>query len=65
MRSGRLAMIDESKILAEIAAEHAGLKAQFDRAEGSVAPLLGAMEKIYRRSLASPIPPDTYPSRFP
>jgi len=65
MRSGKLAAIDESKILAEIAAEHASLKEQFDRAEGSVAPLLGAMEKIYRRSLATAIAPDTYPARFP
>ena len=65
MRAGRFAAIDEAKILAEIAAEHAVLKEQFDRAEASVAPMLVAMEKIYRRSLATAIPPDTYPARFP
>ena len=65
MRGARLAAIDEAGIIGDIAAEHEKLKAQFDRAEGSVAPLLGAMEKIYRRSLATPIPADTYPSRFP
>lgn len=65
MRAGKLAAIDETKILAEIAAEHGKLKAQFDRAEGSVAPMLEAMEKIYRRSLATAIPLDTYPARFP
>ena len=65
MRAGKLTAIDEAKILAEIAAEHAGLREQFDRAEGSVAPLMEAMEKIYRRSLATAIPPDTYPARFP
>lgn len=65
MRGGKLAAIDEAKILAEIAEQHAGLKSAFDRAEASVAPLLGAMEKIYRRSLATAIPSDTHPARFP
>ena len=65
MRGGKLAGIDEGRILAEIAAEYEKLKFEFDRAEASVAPMLGAMEKIYRRSLATAIPPDTYPSRFP
>jgi 5-methylthioadenosine/S-adenosylhomocysteine deaminase len=65
MRAGKLVSIDEAKILAEIGAEHERLKEQFDRAEGSVAPMLEAMEKIYRRSLATAIPADTYPARFP
>lgn len=65
MRASKLTAIDEAKILAEIAAEHEELRAQFERAEGSAAPVLDAMEKIYRRGLATAIPPDTYPARFP
>jgi 5-methylthioadenosine/S-adenosylhomocysteine deaminase len=64
MRAGILTSIDEAKILAEICEEYEKLKAQFDHAEASVAPMLGAMEKVYRRSLATAIPPDTYPARF-
>jgi guanine deaminase len=65
MKAGRLLGIDETRILAEISEEYERLKSQFDRAEGSIAPMLHAMEKIYRRSLATPIAPDTYPARFP
>jgi guanine deaminase len=65
MREGKLTAIDEAGILGEIATEYEKLRAEFDRAEGSVAPMLEAMERIYRRSLASPIPSDTYPARFP
>ena len=64
MQSGKLTKIDESAIIAEIAAEHATLKEKYDAAEASVAPLLGAMEHIYRRSLATAIPADTYPAKL-
>jgi hypothetical protein len=30
-----------------------------------VVPVRAAMETIYRRALAAPIPPDTYPARLP
>ncbi len=65
MRGGKLTAIDEGRILAEIATEYEKLKFEFDRAEASVGPMLDAMEKIYRRSLATAIPADTYPARFP
>ena len=65
MRAGALTTIDEAKILAEIAREHAALAEQFDRAERSTTEVLRGMEKVYRRSLAAAIPPDTYPARFP
>jgi 5-methylthioadenosine/S-adenosylhomocysteine deaminase len=62
---GRMVKIDEAALVAEIAAEHAGLKQKFDAAEASAAPLMAAMESIYRRSLATAIPADTYPARLP
>jgi guanine deaminase len=64
MRDGRLAGIDESAILAEIAAEHATLVERFRRAEGELAPVLAAMDEIYRRCLATSIPGDTHPARL-
>lgn len=63
MRDRRLTRIDEPALVAEIAAEHATLKEKYDVAEASVAPLLGAMEHIYKRSLATAIPADTYPAK--
>lgn len=65
MRAGRLLGIDEPRILAEIVAEQAGLAEQLDRAAASLAPLLEAMEHVYRRCLAVAIPPDTHPARLP
>jgi guanine deaminase len=65
MRSGRLLGIDEGRILAEIVAEQAGLREQFDRAAASLAPVLEGMEKIYRRCLAVPVAADTHPARLP
>lgn len=64
LQGGKLARIDEAAILAEIASEYRGLADQYTRAEASVAPLLEAMEAIYRRSLAQAIPADTYPARL-
>ena len=61
----RMTKIDESALIAEIAAEYVGLREKFDVAEASVAPMLAAMEHIYRKSLATAIPADTYPARLP
>jgi guanine deaminase len=65
MEGGRLAGIDEAALIAEIGAEHAGLKEKFDAAEASAQPLMAAMDAIYRRCLATAIPGDTYPARLP
>jgi guanine deaminase len=65
MRGGQLLGVDEPRILAEIAAEHAGLAEQFDRAATALAPILEAMDTIYRRCLAVAIPSDTRPARLP
>lgn len=65
MQDKRLTKINEEALLAEIASEYATLRDKFDTAEASVAPMLAAMETIYRKSLASPIPSDTYPARLP
>ncbi len=65
MREGRLTLIDEAAILSEIEQEFHSLAAQYDAAQASVAPVLEAVEKIYRRSLAMPVPADTYPARLP
>lgn len=65
MRDGRLTRIDEGKVLAEIAAEYERLGPEYDRAEASVGPMRAVMERIYRRALQAPIPPDTHPARFP
>ena len=61
----RMTKIDEPALIAEITAEYLGLKEKFDAAEASVAPMLSAMEHIYRKSLATAIPADTYPARLP
>jgi len=34
-------------------------------AEASVAPVREAIERVYRRALATEVPADTYPARFP
>ncbi len=65
LRGGRLLGIDEGKILAEIGAEHARLIEHFDRASAALAPVMRAMEEVYRRSLAVAVPRDTYPARLP
>ncbi len=65
MRGGKLLGIDEPRILAEIAAEHARLVEQLDLAVAAVSPMLRVMDEIYRRCLAVAIPHDTYPARLP
>jgi guanine deaminase len=64
MQDGRLTLIDEGAILREIEAEFQALAEQYDAAEASVAPVLAAVEKLYRRALATAIPRDTYPARL-
>jgi guanine deaminase len=64
MSGGRLARVDEGAILAEIGEEFRALAARFDEAEASVAPVLEAVERIWRRGLATAIPADTYPARL-
>jgi guanine deaminase len=65
LRGGRLLGIDEPRILDEIAAEHARLVTEFDRAAAALSPVMRAMEEVYRRCLAVAIPGDTYPARLP
>jgi guanine deaminase len=65
IRDGTFKTIDERAILAEIDAEFAALRAQFERSEASVTPMLQAMEGIFRRCLGEPIAPDTFPARLP
>ena len=64
IRGGRLTRVDEAKLLAEIETEFQALEPHVAAGEASIQPVLEAVEKIYRRSLATDIPPDTYPSRF-
>ena len=64
LRDGRLAMIDERRILGEIAAEFERLSSEYDRAEASVGPVRAVMERIYRRALQAEIAPDTFASRL-
>jgi 5-methylthioadenosine/S-adenosylhomocysteine deaminase len=65
LRDGRLTRIDERAILAEIESEYRELADRYTQAEASVAPILAAVEHIYRRSLAHPIAADTYAARLP
>ncbi|AWB35319.1 amidohydrolase family protein [Orrella marina] len=63
MHAGRLAQINEAKILSEIEREYQLLVSQFDQAEHEMRPVLNAVEKIYKRSLRCTIGPDTFPAR--
>ncbi|CAN7770639.1 amidohydrolase family protein [Variovorax sp. LjRoot84] len=62
---GALARIDEAALLREIENEFHTLAGKYTEAEASVAPVLAAVEGIYRRSLATAIPTDTYAARLP
>ena len=59
VRGGALTRIDEAALLAEIEAEFDGLADRYRDAEASAAPMLAAVEAIYRRSLTVAIPVDT------
>ncbi|MGE4239952.1 amidohydrolase family protein [Ramlibacter sp.] len=65
LRQGRLTRIDEAAILSEIETEYRTLADRYIEAEASVAPVLEAVERIWRRGLATPIPGDTFPARLP
>lgn len=64
LQAGALTRIDEAALLRETEAEFRSLAERFDAAEASVKPVLDAVEGIYRQSLATPIPPDTYGARL-
>ena len=64
MSAGRLTGIDEAAILGEIETEFHSLAERYRDAEASAAPVVTAVEAIYRRSLAIAIPADTYPARL-
>ena len=61
----RLACMDERAILREIEQEFGELRAQYDSAEASVAPVLAAVAEVYRRSLRVAVAPDTFAARLP
>jgi guanine deaminase len=61
---GRLTRVDEAAIVAEVEVEFRGLADRFRVAERSAAPVLTAVEAIYRRSLAVPIAPATLPAKI-
>jgi guanine deaminase len=65
LRAGALTRIDERALLREVQAEFGALAERFDAAEASVRPILDAVEGIYQRALATPIPADTYAARLP
>jgi guanine deaminase len=64
MEAGRLTRIDEAALLDEIATEFHGLAGRYAEAEADAAPLIAAVEAIYRRSLALQIPADTIEARL-
>ncbi|QHI97799.1 amidohydrolase family protein [Xylophilus rhododendri] len=65
IRAGRLTRIDEAALLREVADEFRELAGRYSEAEASVAPILEAVEAIYRRSLATAIAADTHTARLP
>ncbi len=62
--NGTLTRVDEAAIVAEIADAFLGLADRYRDAEASAAPVLAAVEAIYRRSLALPIPPETLAAKL-
>ena len=65
MRAGVLTRIDEAALLEEIASEFHGLAGRYAELEADAAPVIAAVEAIYRRSLNLPIPADTCAARLP
>jgi 5-methylthioadenosine/S-adenosylhomocysteine deaminase len=61
---GKLTRVDEAAIVAEIADEFSGLAERYRDAEASAAPVLAAVEAIYRRSLAVPIAQQTLAAKL-
>ena len=64
LRGGQLRRIDEAALLDEIAREFEGLAGRYAQAEADAAPVIAAVEAIYRRSLALPVPGDTFEARL-
>jgi guanine deaminase len=64
MVGGRFETFDEQALLDEIAAEFETLRDRYAAAEASTAPVLDAMEAIYRRALAVPIASDTHAAKL-
>jgi 5-methylthioadenosine/S-adenosylhomocysteine deaminase len=64
LRDGRFTRVDEARLLAEIGVEWAKLEPQYAAFEASIGPVRAALDAVYRRALATPIPSDTYPARF-
>ena len=64
LRGGRLARIDESAILAEIAEEHARLLPLIEDSERKVSRINNAYRRIYARCLKEGIAMDTYRARL-
>ena len=62
--AGRATRIDERALLREIQLAYEELCPQFDAAEASVGPMRAAMEQVYARALAQPIPASTFAARF-
>lgn len=65
LQNGAFTRINELALLREAQQEFSALAERFDEAEASVAPILEAVEGIYQRSLATPIPADTFAARMP
>ena len=65
LQNGAFTRINELALLREAQQEFSALAERFDEAEASVAPILRAVEGIYQRSLATPIPADTFAARMP
>ena len=65
LQNSAFTRIDELALLREAQQEFSALAERFDEAEASVAPILKAVEGIYQRSLATPIPADTFAARMP
>ena len=61
---GKLTRVDVAAIVAEIADAFLGLADRYRDAEASAAPVLAAVEAIYHRSLALPIPLATLPAKL-
>jgi guanine deaminase len=64
LRGGKLTRVDEAALLAEVASEFESLAGRYAQAEADAAPVIAAVESIYRRSLALPVPKDTFEARL-
>ena len=65
LQAGRLTRIDEAALLDEIACEFQSLVGRYAESEADAAPVIAAVEAIYRRALSLPVAPDTFEARLP